>query len=262
MNDQGTSENHGRDQDRPQRSELDFVGFVVILLRQRTVLLATLVSSLVVGSIIISMMPKTYQYSSVYLMPSEITPNGINPLVDTPDVSKIVTQNILPQTVENTLNGIAGGEAMTSDALRWFKVNTSDRTIELTMEVTQEWQDTGSEIMGKVMDGLASRMANEYDQRTKPLNLMITTLDDTTVPKDSTGASDIYQAKAFLADMMSKLIAGQIIIPKSLTSRPTGMSPPVMYVILFICSCIVAIIVALFCEVLGQARSRLNTPVA
>ena len=179
-----------------------------------------------------------------------------------PDVSKIVTQNILPQTVEITLSGIAGGDAMTADALRWFKVNTSDRTIELTMEVTQEWQDTGSEIMGKVMDGLASRMANEYDQRTKPLNLMITTLDDTTVPKDSTGASDIYQAKAFLADMMSKLIAGQIIIPKSLTSRPTGMSPPVMYVILFICSCIVAIIVALFCEVLGQARSRLNTPVA
>ncbi len=225
-------------------------------------LLVTLVACLVVGGILISSMPKTYQYSSVYLMPSEITPNGINPLVDTPDVSKIVTQNILPQTVENTLNGIAGGDAMTADALRWFKVNTSDRTIELTMEVTQEWQDTGSEIMGEVMDGLASRMANEYDQRTSPLNQMINTLDDTTVPKDSTGASDIYQAKAFLADMMSKLIAGQIIIPKSLMSRPTGMSPPVMYVILFICSCIVAIIVALFCEVLGQARSRLNTPVA
>ena len=247
--------------------DIDLVDLVLMITRH-PVALVVVFALVFIGSYWVTISaPPTWLYTAIYELAARQDEAGeVVPWTPAEEMAGVVERAMITPAIRTVISDPAQQRA----AARWFAVDGVGRTIEIMADVTADEQDDAVAVEQHALEQLAASQHTFHSERVDVLDTAIASLEQKLGEVDAqlkTGTdSDKRTLTELSADLQRQIqeirlerqknLPGRIVLAPTASIEPVGMGRGLKIFITLIMATLCAIIAALLCELLSQARRR------
>ena len=247
--------------------DIDLVDLVLMITRHPLVLIGVFVLILLGSYWTTISAPPTWRYTAIYELAARQDEAGeVVPWTPAEEMAGVVDRAMITPAIRTVISDPAQQRL----AARWFAVDGVGRTIEIMADVSADHETDAIAVEQNALEQLSESQTAFHKERVDVLDSAIASLQQKLSQVDaqlSTGSdSDKRTLTELSADLQRQIqeillerqknLPGRIVLAPTASIEPVGMGRGLKIFITLIVASLFAIIAALLCELLMQARQR------